>query len=86
MANGFLIEVNHIWCPFAISISRNISVRVVASAMLKACSITPRFTSGLCGGCSVIDTPLSYKIDFWKGLSSECGTVFKSRLGERSCV
>lgn len=47
MANGFLIEVNNISCRFSISISRNISVYVVASTTLKACSITPKFTSGL---------------------------------------
>lgn len=47
MANGVLIEVNNISCRFGTSISRNISVYVVARAMLKSCSITPKFTSSL---------------------------------------
>lgn len=64
MADGFLIKVNNISCWFSISKSGNISVYVVASATLKACSITPKFTSGLCGSCSVIDTSLSYKLNF----------------------
>lgn len=69
---------------FSISRSRTTSMHVVASAMLKACSITTEFVSGLCGSCSVTDTRLSHRLNFGKRLSSECDAVFKSRLGERN--
>lgn len=43
-------------CQFSIRRSRITSMRVLASAVLKACSVIIEFTSGLHGSCSVIDT------------------------------